>query len=31
MKKVSANQDKKYERINVIPVLYTEKRPGWTK
>ena len=27
-KKVFANRDKKYKRVNVIPVLYTEKRPG---
>ena len=27
-KKVSVNRDKKYKRVNVIPVLYTEKRTG---
>ena len=28
---VQSNQEKKYKRVNFIPRLYGEKRPGWTE
>ena len=30
-KNIPANQDKKYKRVNLMPRLYREKHPSWTK